>query len=76
MTTQQKIKLPDGATLVNEKPADPKYSDGRIVLVRWTKGSGRVEFVTWFWNDDCGGLSSGHYFLDLNDALDDFNARS
>jgi hypothetical protein len=34
-----------------------------------------VQFVTWFYNTECGGYSWGHYVFNLDSAMDDFNKR-
>ena len=51
--------------------------EGNIILVALCRGVKltAVEYVTWFENTD-GDTFSGHYTVDLTDALNDFNNRS
>lgn len=42
----------------------------KVVLCKWGE-----QFVTWCKNTDLGGYHHGHYFFNLQDALDDFNER-
>lgn len=60
-------KLPEGAEILKQT--------GDVVLAKWYKG-GQNEFVTWLLQaPDLGGVTLGHYFIDLGAAMDDFNER-
>ncbi len=43
------------------------------VLARWGRG-GRLEFVTWYVDED-GNTYSGHYFTDIKEAAIDYEER-
>ena len=58
---------------IDRKEADgPGYFVLALLQNRLSDGSG--EFATWFLGPD-GSLSSGHYFVTLVDAWDDFKER-
>ena len=45
-----------------------------IVLARWNKT--KPEFVTWLYNPDSKCFILGHYFMDYEKALEDFEVRN
>ena len=62
-------KLKNGATVIQGK--DNIFHEGYTVLC--VKDNG--EFVTWI-TDEAGNTYHGHYYSDIQEALNDFNNRS
>ena len=49
--------------------------DYYIILVKLESKPWGEEYVTWWESPENGSRSSGHYFMDLSDARDDFENR-
>lgn len=68
-----------GREMIAHKPysAHPGDAHLQIVLYRITKGSGKVEYVTWVNNiqDGPNGLYAGDYFDTFEAGLKSFNIR-
>jgi len=59
--------------ILDRKPA--WQNEGYIILVALCREDRAVEFVTWFENAD-GETFSGHYNLDLEEALKEYQERT
>jgi len=68
--------LDNGGIIIRAKETTPRTgeADGFIILAFIDE---KDEFATWFMRaDDYACTTSGHYFLDLFDAVEDFKRRS
>jgi hypothetical protein len=65
--TEKLPTLPNGATLLAE--------DGDVVLAKWERGEGRIEFITWIVDKDMN-CYHGNYFTNIGSATNDFLARA
>lgn len=67
------MTLPNGAMELERKRVN---TDREIVLAVWEKSHGK-EFVTWvIYHNDDRSTGNGHYFISLEGAVRDFNARN
>jgi hypothetical protein len=66
------LRLPPGAILVDKRSV-PNSEFLSVILCKWTRNN--PEFVTWIYNHDAGGCTSGRYFHNIMEAAKDFNDR-
>ena len=65
------MRLPVNATLIDKKPVSNSEFLS-IVICKVNKAKDLTEFVTWLYNHDFEGCVQGHYFDNLQDAVNDF----
>jgi hypothetical protein len=63
--------MPEKILQSHKLPKRPATAEGEITLSEWGEG----EWVTHFHNLEVDGFFYGHYFLDYQEALDDYEQR-
>lgn len=61
--------------IVARKPYSANPSDDYLEVVLAKVDDNNCPCVTWIYNKQSNGYSSGHYFTGLKEALVDFNTR-
>ena len=74
----RQMNLANGWKLVGIKPINPDCPDHAIILCELETSSINYfdKYVTWFYNWNDMGASSGHYYRKFEDAIKDFNGRT
>lgn len=67
--------LPNGATVVDTKLLNYPGEHRWYVLAVQRKNGYSHEYVTWAFDPDTQSCAEGHYYGDLNYAVEDFNQR-